>query len=234
MLTLLKKETFSNGFSEFLKYSVSKENAFVFSTGEEFYKIHHAYWPVLRSHSLYSKQRNKEIASILNLDLFPRETKISDLLKSNLNTAEEVRKNVISSKRVFFEQILRRGDRKLSNPQSVAFDFHSLISNDSNQAIDQGEPLSVKDLLRTFGFSEDDLKECTTIGDLCDLASFREQLNTYARASNLNHNIIDRIRPHNIPSVKMINGVSDVCRRGKPHASGSDLIDLICVFTFVL
>jgi hypothetical protein len=34
------------------------------------------------------------------------------------------------------------------------------------------------------------------------------------------------VRPKNIPSAKMINGVGEICRKGKPYASGSDLTDL--------
>jgi hypothetical protein len=180
-------------FSEII--SISKENSFVFGTGKEFTEMHSMYLPVLRSHSLYSKQRKKEIASVLNIEfLISGETKISDLLKSELNNSEKVKKNTETSKSDFLEQISNKGDRKLKNPQCIALDFHALVSADINQVIDEGEPESAKELFRTLGFTEEDLVECSTVQELGELATFRDQLKTYARVNNLSISGLDRVR----------------------------------------
>lgn len=211
-------------FSEII--SITKERSFAFGTGKEFVEMHSIYWCQLRTYSIYNKQRKKEMASILNIEsLVNSETKISEFIKYKLNNSDEVKKKLESLKLYFIEQIAKKGDRKLNDPQCVAFNFHSIVSNDVNQSIELGEPGTIEELCRLSGFSEEDLTECSTVGELCELASFRDQLKTYAKINKINPKELNHIRPKNIPSVKMVNGISEICRKGKPRASGSDLVD---------
>jgi hypothetical protein len=217
-----------------------KESAFILATGSDLLNRFYDSWIMLIEHFRNRVERKKEISSICNIEFgLKRGTRLKDLRKNELCSYSKALNNMGLQKKLINDQIKLKGDPELSNHEKTAGEFHDNIEKDFQLIKEENSPKRIEDIAAIFGITEDEFKECKTIGDVCDLAVFKEQFAILWGGPNIRRDG-SRVKPQEIPSWSIIHTVADICRKSKDRASGSDIIDcnlaampLYCDYTIV-
>jgi hypothetical protein len=130
--------------------------------------------------------------------------------------------------------ISERGDRRITDPKSVAADF-------LNEALElrDTQPDNVADFVDagflSQGIDRDEIHDHLIVTDLLDLGLFRSQLRTALKGTDLTfHDVKRKISPVQLPHILVSDALKSI-QHAQPERSGSNLVDryLACLAPYV-
>jgi hypothetical protein len=121
-------------------------------------------------------------------------------------------------------ELIEKGDKRLSNHEAVARDFFDVILFHLAE-ISRSKKSAPEAFIEQFGFSPNEFHKGITLGEFKRIVTRRKQLETSARQLGLRiEDVWPKLRHHVMPSEEIIYEIRR-SRRNAPRASGSDLND---------
>jgi len=147
-----------------------------YSSGLEFIDHFESLYCQIRDLGMIDIQRGKEIESLThvrskNVD----NTKLSDLFDSRLRTPEETRAFMRQFQSNLVESLIQVGDKKLSDPQSVAESFVDEVLVEGEQLYSSKQPL-YESFVKLAGVRLDQVTPKTTVGELGYLGVYNQKV----------------------------------------------------------
>lgn len=170
-------------------------------------------------------KREREIASIVRVDGvdFGAET-IGQLRRSKTRPKQEAERLILAQAGQLAEELRLGGDKRLSNPESVARDFLSTAADDVPDQVLPGET-PADALIRSFGLDPSTIPDEMTSNEFAYLAQFRQQISLAARQVGVDPKRLQEIAIEQIPTC-FIQYLLRLARvKSGARASGGDLTD---------
>lgn len=203
----------------------SKQYLIRYGSGEDLICRHEEILWTTRALGCFKLQRSKAIDSLVHVaNRGVLSERLYDIKKYKRNTSIEALKKFDELKRVITDNLVKSGDKKLEKVPEVTDWFIGQVKADA-QDLFTNDNLSLFDhLLNSYGLSEKDIDKNTTVGDLGEIATHKEQLKIVARSYDLNLRKSYKFPMKSIPS-KYITSEVEKCIRSEKRASGSNVID---------
>jgi hypothetical protein len=184
-----------------------------------------AMWRELRPDLIALGKKQQRIASLCHTSPNKYEnTPLSVLSGKGIMTSEKAKQACVSEIASLTNELLEKGDKRLSNPQLVAQDFYDIVFSQIMEASNSKKSAS-EAFIEQFGFSSNDFQEGITLGEFARIATRRKQLEISARQLGFRiEDIWPKLKDHLMPSEEIVCEIRR-SRRKAPRSSGSDLND---------
>lgn len=198
---------------------------FEYCSGEDLLGPYIPHLKKLREEVLAKENRKKEIASISRArSIKPRDTKLSILRNDKIRSLESAKCILNKMKKQLGEEICKKGDKKINNPETTAHEFlKSVLASGQNMYTSSGS--LEKRFLEQFGITVEEAKDFKTIDQIEYLAIFKKRLEVISRNFPVNKkNAILQINENKCPTWLLWKELNKI-RTKADRASGSDLND---------
>lgn len=184
-----------------------------------------AMWRDLRPDLIALGKKQQQIASICHTSPNKYENKpLSVLNGKGIMTTEKAKQAYVSEIASLTNELLEKGDKRLSNPEAVAQDFCDIVFSQL-VGVSNSKRSASEAFIEQFGFSPNEFQEGITLGEFRRIVTRRKQLDISARQLGLRiEDVWPKLRGRLMPSEEIIFEIRR-SRRNAPRSSGSDLND---------
>jgi len=205
-----------------------------FGTGEQAIRPYLAIWRQLQPKLWQREERAREIIAISRskyLDI--SKIKVVEWLNSQIRTPADANRQIESLRQRLAEDIRSRGDERIPNASNVAANFFDDIKRNS-AFLNSGIPNPALQYLLKQGIDEADIKLETTMEEIFDLITFRQQLRPVSSILGISWSDLKAsVSMDRIPSWIIQNALRKY-RQDLPRREGGELTDshLACLAAY--
>jgi hypothetical protein len=178
--------------------------------------------------------RAQEIVAISRSDFVNiANTKVADWLKGRLRTPQDTARQLEALRERLAKDIRERGDQRIPDAQSTATQFIDDVIRTANETILDGSNPALQ-ILQAMDIEASDIGPDTTMGEICDLATFRHKLRVINRTLQLPWAELKAgVRESQLPS-SIIQSALRRYGQDMPERKGSELTDgyLACLSAY--
>lgn len=182
-------------------------------------------WRGLRPYLMAMSKMRQEIASIMHTSSNVNDNVLlSDLNSKTRMTAEEAKQAYGEEILAVKNEIIKDGDKRLSNPEAVAKRFcNEIFSNIAT--ISMNNRNNAEAFIEQFGLKPKDFSQNVTLGEFREVATRRKKLTNVAKQLGLEiESIWHKFKDNRLPSEEIEDEIRKY-RKNARRASGSDLND---------
>lgn len=189
-------------------------------------------WRALRDELAHKQQNDRRVVAIArwratDIDSMPIGTWFNRPARNHTDAAR-----VLGTLRNNLErEIATRGDKRISEPSTMATDFMNRIAQDGSAVLGGGQFAPAMQLLINAGLALEDIDPTSTFGETMDLLTFQQRLRIVAEGLGMPWSELKpRISRHLLPVIV----IEDAMRKhaqDQPERKGSELNDthLLCL-----
>lgn len=192
-------------------------------------------WEYMHSTLEAMATREQEVASILHTEgRVNDDTEIGQLRNIRVNNPTAFEQPLLEEIAKVTEDLSRRGDSRLIDPDRTAREFVGMVGRDLAEAIQRGGT-AFDAFLEQRDVPKNDITDNTTLGEFKRLARLRKLARVATTQLGVDLDMVwPNLRDAKIPSEILQQTIREA-RRSAPRASGSDLGDdyLVCLAPYV-
>ena len=204
--------------------SVAAKNIVCVGTGEQAMQPFLGTWEMLQPELWRREQREREVVAISRSKAFDlSNTKLSDWLMGKLRSPEDAARRMAQFAQLLGHDIKTRGDKRIPSAADTAWKFFNQVAQTATMKFSEpGNP--ALQILESVGISPRDIRDEMTLGEISDLATFRQKLRIINQTLQIAWERICKVRQDTLPSFIILDSLRKY-GHDQPERKGSELVD---------
>lgn len=195
-----------------------------FGSGEDVVRPFLDTWRILQPELWRQEAREREVVAISRSKAVDfSHTKMSEWLTGGLRSPEDAAKRLRHFAQLLGQDIKTRGDKRIPSPADTARRFFDQVTADASKIFSaEGSP--ALQILNAVGIERGDITDCTTLGEVSDLAAFRHKLRLINQKLQMPWDRIRQLSEGALPSFVILDSLRRY-GQDQPERKGSELTD---------